>query len=156
MGLTQGRRNYMDPLVSFTFRVTIDGINVARFNSVDGLNYEAEMVEYRSSESPNVVHFRQGRRKAARVTMKRGVLVDTQTNVLLDWIRQIEAGTIEKHDITVEVGEYGAIEDETSGGKRAWQLLGCLPSKWTLGNLDSNSNNSLLETLELAVEEIRQ
>ena len=154
--LVNGRRNYMDPLVGFAFRVVIDGINAARFNNVDGLNYEAEMIEYRSSESPNVVHYRQGRRKPAHVTLKKGVLIDTTNNPLLDWIREVETGTISKHDVTIEIGGYGKVEDETSGGKRAWMLLGCMPSKWSLGSLDSNSNNALVETVELVVEEIRQ
>ena len=111
--VAKGRRNYMDPLVSFAFKVVIDGINVARFSNVDGINYEAEMIEYRSSESPNVVHYRQGRRKPAHVTLKRGVLVDTQSNPLLDWIREIEKGTVSKHDISIEVAQYGEVDDET-------------------------------------------
>ena len=156
MGALKGRRNYMDPLVSFSFRVIIDGMLVARFSNVDGLSYEAGMIEYRSSESPNVVHYRQGLRKPARVTLKRGLLVGTQVNPLLKWIRQIEKGTIQKRDILIEVGEYGQVPDETLGGRRIWMLMGCMPSKWSMGTLDSNSNNSLLETVELVVEEIRQ
>lgn len=156
MALPKGRRNYMDPLVSFSFRVIIDGMLVARFSNVEGLNYEAEMIEYRSSESPNVVHFRQGRRKPARITLKRGLLVGTQINPLLRWIRQIETGTVQKRDMIIEVGEYGSVPDETMGGFRFWTLMGCMPTKWGMGSLDSNSDNALLETLELVVEEIRQ
>ena len=44
MAANLGRRFDVDPLVSFSFSVSIDGINVARFNGVDGLAYEAEMI----------------------------------------------------------------------------------------------------------------
>lgn len=154
-----GRRMDIDPLVSFAFSVSIDGISVARFSGVDGLAYEAEMIEYRDSATPNLVSFRQGRRKAGRVTLKRGVLVgSTQTNDLLAWIREIEKGVVTPRDISVEIGNYGMEGvDETNGSKaRSWQLLNCRPAKWSLGALDSNSNGSLLESIELVVEEITQ
>ena len=155
-----GRRKDIDPLVSFAFSVSIGGINVARFNGVDGLSYEVEMIEYRDSAQPNLVKYRQGRRKPARVTLKRGVLVGaTQSNDLLAWIRSVEAGVIEPRDITVEIGNYGlngGVDEVGNEKARAWQLLRCRPAKWSLGALDSNSNGSLLESLELVVEEIRQ
>lgn len=156
MAANLGRRFDVDPLVSFSFVVSIDGINVARFNGVDGLAYEAEMIEYRDSSEPHVVMYRQGRRKAPRVTLKRGVLVGSKSNDLLNWIREIENGAISKRNIVIEIGSYGSL-DETDGSEhRAWQLLNCMPAKWSLGALDSNSNSALLETLELVVEEIRQ
>ena len=157
-----GRRVAIDPLDSYAFRVEIDGLEVARFNNVDGLNYEAEMIEYRSSNDPNLPKFRQGRRKAGRLTLKRGVLVGGGANPLFDWIREVEAGTVTPRNIAVTVGNYGrdtfdAIAvDETRGGKRQWQLLQCRPTKWGLSTLDSNSSNALIESLELAVEEIKQ
>jgi len=147
----------MDPLVNYAFVVDINGVNVARFNGVDGLNYEVEMIEYRSSDKPNLPQFRQGRKKAARVTFKRGVLVEGNSILLLDWLREVETKTITRRDVTVTIGAYGYVGDETGGGKRTWQLNGCLPSKWNLSSLDSNSSSSAaIETLELVVEEVRQ
>ncbi|MCL2325431.1 MAG: phage tail protein [Proteobacteria bacterium] len=148
------RRIEMDPLVNFSFTVDINGINVARFNGVDGLNYEVEMIEYRSSDKPNLPQFRQGRKKAARVTFKRGVLVGSGNNLLLNWLREVESKSITRRDVSVTIGDYGG--DETSGGQRTWQLIGCLPSKWNLSSLDSNSNSAAIENLELVVEEVRQ
>ena len=156
-----GRRVEMDPLDSFAFKVEIDGLEVARFNNVDGLNYEAEMIEYRSSNNPNLPKFRQGRRKAGHLTLKRGILVGGGSNPLFDWIREVEAGTITPRNIAISIGRYGRDSfdqavDETKGGKQQWQLLQCRPTKWGLSTLDSNSSNALIETLELAVEEVKQ
>ena len=155
------RRMDIDPLVSFAFSVSIEGINVARFNGVDGLAYEVEMIEYRDSANPNVVKYRQGRRKAGRVTLKRGVLVgSSQVNELLGWIREIESGkAMTPRNVSVEIGSYGidkGVSESSNDKARAWQLLGCRPVKWSLGALDSNSNGSLIESIELVVEESRQ
>ena len=153
-----GRRVSCDPLVNFSFRVQIDGLDVARFNAVDGLNYEVEMIEYRSSNNPNLPKFRQGRRKAGHISLKRGVLVGSGSNPLFDWIREVESGTVTPRNMTISVGEYGAegSVEETRGGKRTWQLLQCRPTKWGLGAMDGNSSAPLIENLELAVEEVRQ
>ena len=158
MGDNLGRRVKSDPLVSFAFKVQIDGLEVARFNGVDGLNYEAEMIEYRSSNNPNLPKFRQGRRKAGHVSLKRGVLVGGGSNPLFDWIREVEAGTITPRNIAITIGDYGGegTVDETRGGKRVWQLLQCRPTKWGISSLDGTANNPIIETLELAVEEVKQ
>ena len=155
-----GRRSEMDPLVSFAFKVDIDGQEVARFSGVDGLSYEAEMIEYRSSDMPNEVRFRQGRRKAGRVTLKRGVLVGGagKDNIFFRWIDNINVGTVVAKDITITVGDYGIDKgiDETEGGKRAWTLSQCRPTKWSLSSLEGTSNNPLIESIEFAVEAVMQ
>lgn len=148
----------IDPLVSYAFIVEIGGVAVARFNGVDGLSYEVEMIEYRDSESPNLPHFRQGRRKAGRVTLKRGVLVGDNTD-LLTWIRQVEKGTIQPRDIAITIGNYGGAGNGGAGiheakGPSTWVLYECKPTKWSMGNLDGNSNAPLIESLELVVSSV--
>jgi phage tail-like protein len=138
----------IDPLVNYAFKVEVGGLQVARFNNVDGLNYEVEMIEYRSSEDPNLPRFRQGRRKAQRVTFKRGVLVGGNVD-LLTWLQEVEKGTVSSKDITVTIGAYGAQENESGGQDNAWVLHDCMPTKWSLGSLDSNSNSALIESLEV-------
>lgn len=155
MGITMGRRVEMDPLVGFNFVVEIDGLIIGRFNGVDGLDYEVEMIEYRASDTPNLPRFRQGRKKAARITLKRGVLVGGKENILLGWLREVESKTITRRNISISVGRYNV--DETNNAKqRSWELLNCAPTKWSMGNLDSNANNPLIETIEFVVEEVTQ
>ena len=156
--VSNGRRP-IDPLVSSQFMVIIDGIAVARFASVDGLSVEVEMIEYRDSTQPNLPHYRQGRAKPCRVTLKRGLLVkngadnDFETsNRLLDWIEEYEKGTISARNVVISVGSG----EERHGGKADWMLCQCRPTKWALGSLEGSSNPPLFETLELAVEEVRQ
>ncbi|MBQ8036041.1 MAG: phage tail protein [Proteobacteria bacterium] len=144
----------IDPLVSYAFIVEIGGTAVARFSGVDGLGYEVEMIEYRDSETPNLPRFRQGRRKAGRVTLKRGVLVG-ENNDLMAWIREIEKGVVSQRNISITIGNYG--KDKGISEPKAphtWVLRGCAPTKWSMGNLDGNSNSPLIESLELVVSEV--
>ena len=63
-----------DPAVSFSFQVRFErGSAIARCASIDGLSREVEMIEYRDSAEPNIPRFRQGRRKAPRITLKKSV-----------------------------------------------------------------------------------
>ena len=161
-----GRRNDVDPLVSYSFVVEMEkpGSNgapgkssvVARFSGVDGLNYEVEMIEYRDSARPNEPMFRQGRRKPTRVTLKHGVLVGFNAeNDLLTGIREGEKGTIQPRNITITIGTYGSnMVDETGSAPASWQLVGCYPAKWSLGALDGNSSSNLIESIEVVVEKM--
>ncbi|MBQ1926401.1 MAG: phage tail protein [Proteobacteria bacterium] len=153
----ESHRN-IDPVVSYAFIVQIEGIAVARFNGVDGLSYEVEMIEYRDSESPNLPQFRQGRRKPGRVTLKRGILVGGNTD-LLTWIRQVEKGSIQPRNIAISIGNYGGPGAGGPGiheakGPSTWLLYDCKPTKWSMGNLDGNSNSPLIESLELVVSSV--
>ncbi|MBQ9817742.1 MAG: phage tail protein [Proteobacteria bacterium] len=151
---TIGRRNDIDPLVSYAFKVQINNKEVARFSNVDGLSYEVEMIEYRDSATPNMPMYRQGRKKPIRVTLKRGVLVGySAENDLLNWITEVEKGTVSARSVNIEVGQYGTV-NEAGSTPHNWELTGCVPTKWTLGALDGNSNGPLVETIELLAQTI--
>ncbi len=151
------RDKNIDPLVSYAFSVSIGESEIARFSGVDGLSYEVEMIEYRDSASPNVVSYRQGRRKPCRVTMKRGFLVGGVGGMFFNWIKECEAGTVTAKNINVTVGDYGIGrgQDETNGSKlKTWVLSNARPVKWSLSSLDGNSNNAIVETIEFVVESL--
>ncbi len=149
MPVELGRRNDIDPLVSYAFEVHFGESIVARFSGVDGLSSEVEMIEYRDSADPNVIKYRQGRMKPARVTFKRGVAVANGTDFLA-WLQEDQ---ITAKDIYVTVGKHGTgagiVEEEIT-----WWLQDCKPTKWSLGSLEGNSNNALIETFEVVVSKI--
>lgn len=151
------RRTEVDPLVAFAFTVemqkTGDGVadkpeGIARFSGVDGLSYEVEMIEYRDAASPNLPKFRQGRRKAGRVTLKRGLGVDNGSDNLVSWLRECESGTIVPRNLTITV-------DHVEEGSKVYELLNCRPTKWSLSSLDGNSSSVAIESVELVVEETK-
>lgn len=155
--MSDGRTGVKDPLVSFAFTVSFGTEAVALVSGVDGLSKEVEMIEYRDSATPNLPHFRQGRRKAPRITLKRAYLNGGNSNKFFEWIAQADAGTVEAKDVTITVGQYGPSGnmERDYGGKNAWVLSQCTPAKWSIGSLDGTSNSLIFETIELVCEEIR-
>ena len=88
------------------------------------------------------------------MTLKRGVLVG-ENNDLMAWIREIEKGVVSQRNISITIGNYG--KDKGLSEPKAphtWVLRGCAPTKWSMGNLDGNSNSPLIESLELVVSEV--
>ena len=147
----------MDPLVSYAFRVAIGNDVVARFSGVDGLSYEVEMIEYRDSAHPNTIGYRQGRRKPVRVTLKKGLLTGGAGDKLFKWIKDCEAGEIKAEQVTISLGNYGVGSgiDETGGSEmKTWVLENARPVKWSLSSLEGGSNNTIIESIELAVERL--
>lgn len=151
------RRTNVDPLVAFDFTVEMQNTgsgcadkpeSVARFQGVDGLSYEVEMIEYRDAASPNLPKFRQGRRKAGRVTLKRGLGVESGSDNLISWLRECESGVVTPRNLTITV-------DAHEEGSKVYELLNCRPTKWSLGALDSNSSAIAIESVELVVEETK-
>ena len=155
--MSDNRTGVSDPLVSFAFAVEFDNAPVALVSSVDDLSKEVEMIEYRDSAAPNMPHFRQGRRKAPRITLKRAYLNGGNSNPFFDWIAQADQGAAEAKDVSISVGYYGdkRIEERDFGGKNTWVLQQCKPTKWSVATLDGTSNSLIFETIELVCEEIR-
>ena len=152
-----------DPLVSFSFQVSFGNECLARCSSVDGLSKEVEMIEYRDASAPNLPHFRQGRRKAPRITIKKAYLYGgLGKNELFNWIAEADKGTVTPKDVSITVGSYGNVTPDKyeSGAQRnfanqnAWVLRNCTPTKWSIGALDGNSNSLILESLALVGAEI--
>ncbi len=143
-----GRRPDIDPITNFNFKVLINEKSVGHFSSVDGLSCEAEMIEYRDSTQPNVPLFRQGRRKPAHITLKRGVLTGySAENDLFAWINQVGTGTVAAKNITIEL-----LGDSVNGNYEkaaTYTIIGCVPTKWSISSLEGNGNAIAIDSLEL-------
>ena len=156
--MSDGRTGVKDPLVSFAFTVHFGKDLVALVSAVDGLSKEVEMIEYRDSATPNLPHFRQGRRKAPRITLKRAYLNGGgEGNPFFEWIADADKKAVEAKDVTITVGQYGANErlERDYGGRNVWVLSQCKPVKWSISSLEGTSNSLIFETIELVCEEVR-
>lgn len=147
-----GYSEIKDPPVSFAFNVELDTGFVGKVCGIDGLSKEVEMIEYRDSTTPNMPHFRQGRRKAPRITFKRAYLNGSNANEFYEWIMQADTGTVEARDVTITVGQY---PHRDFAGKNSWVLSRCKPVKWSASSFDGMTSSLIFETIELVCEEIR-
>jgi|JI102314A1RNA_FD_contig_31_8348336_length_713_multi_6_in_0_out_0_1 phage tail-like protein len=139
------RRMQLDPVGNYNF--VVDGISSGVFSNVEGLNFEVEMIEYRDSENPSQIRFRPGLTKASRITLKRGFLTGVDMN---QWIEKIGAGEYERKDGLIQ------LMDNAGNVVASWDILRCMPTKWSMSGFEGKGNGTSVETIELVVEEIKR
>jgi phage tail-like protein len=134
-----------DPLLGFRFRVEIEGLDVAGFSEVTGLEAQVEVHEYREGGLNDYIHkFPGAVRYPTNLVLKRG-MVDSQA--LWEWCeRSLDGieGTVERKTVDV------VLLDSAGEEKRRWTFQGAYPVKWTGPELRATSADVALESLEVA------
>lgn len=131
------------------FKLEIDGVVQAAFKEVSGLASEVEVIEFRNGDSPNT-HYRPGRTKVARVTLKRG---QSNGSTLLDWYGGVLRGDLSPRSarLLYEVPASGAAMPQP-----AWNFFEAWPSRWKAPDLNSHAESHAVEELEFAVERVEK
>jgi phage tail-like protein len=143
-GSAMPRRN-TDPLGAYNFLVEIEGLNVASFSEVSGLETEIEVIEYRSGGEPSLLRKLPGLRKYGNITLKRGV---AQSDDLWQWHKAALDGNVERRS-----GSIVLLEDSREEAAR-WNFFEAWPSKYSGPVLRATSSEVAIELLTLACERI--
>jgi phage tail-like protein len=138
------------PLAKFFFRVTIDGLPELGFQTVEGLESEVSVMEYRpgntqflfKSKRPGLVTY-------SNITFKKGEFMGDAN--LKDWwhLYAWEKGTNrnERKEILIE------LMDESESVMMTWTVKGAFPVKFTPTNLDAEADSEVaVEEIEVAIE----
>lgn len=138
------------PLAKFFFRVTIDGLPELGFQTVEGLESEVSVMEYRpgntqflfKSKRPGLVTY-------SNITFKKGEFSGDAN--LKDWwhLYAWEKGTNrnERKEILIE------LMDEAEGVMMTWTVKGAFPVKFTPTSLDAEADSEVaVEEMEVAIE----
>ncbi|MEJ2045212.1 MAG: phage tail protein [Reinekea sp.] len=132
------------PIPKFHFQVKWDS-EVMSFQEVSGLDVEAQVIEYRSGDSPVFSTVKMpGIQKSGNVTMKKGVF--KSDNKFWDWFNKIKMNTIARVPVTI------SLLDETGAPTMVWTLANAWPTKITGTDLKSDGNEAAIETIEIAHE----
>ena len=132
------------PISKFYFQVKWDS-EVMSFQEVTGLDVEAQVIEYRSGDSPVFSTVKMpGIQKSGNVTMKKGVF--KSDNKFWDWFNKIKMNTIARVPVTI------SLLDETGAPTMVWTLANAWPTKITGTDLKSDGNEAAIETIEIAHE----
>ena len=132
------------PIPKFHFQVKWDS-EVLSFQEVSGLDVEAQVIEYRSGDSPVFSTVKMpGIKKSGNVTMKKGVF--KSDNKFWDWFNKIKMNTIARVPVTI------SLLDETGAPTMVWTLANAFPTKITGTDLKSDGNEAAIETIEIAHE----
>jgi phage tail-like protein len=131
-----------DPFAGFNFLVEIDGVTRAGFTHVSGLTSEVDAVSYREGgevggrQLPGLV-------KYPRLILKRGFTLDRS---LWDWHRTVVNGRIERRGVSV------MLLDAARTPVARWNFVEAWPAKWQGPELNAQSSDVLIETLEIVHE----
>lgn len=143
--MAQSQRD--DPYKAYNFRVEIDGVALAAFSEVSGLESETEVIEYRTGTESNTVRKLPGLTKHANIVLRRGVTQDAE---LWNWRKTVEDGQVDRRN-----GSIVLLDDDRSEVLR-WNFTNGWISKWVGPNLNAEGNEVAIETIEIAHEGLRQ
>lgn len=135
------------PLIKFHFQVEWGGTKIG-FTEVSGLDVENEVIEYRHGASPEFTTTKMpGMQKFSNITLKRGSFNDD--NEFYEWLNTVNLNQIERRDIVI------SLLNEEHEPTVVWKIKNAWPVKVESTDLNADSNEVAIETLELAHEGLR-
>ena len=136
-----------DPYRGFRFRMEIDGIAVAHFSEVSGIQAETETEPYEEGGVNDFVHQLPKRTKYPHITLKRGI---TDVDELWNWHQEVVSGKFKRKNGSI------ILLSEAGEDKWRWNFTKAFPVKWTGPDLKAESNTVAFEAIELAHNGIRK
>ena len=140
-------RRATDPFASFNFKLEIEGITVAGFSEVTGLNQESNVIDYREGQEPITPRKLPGLNKWGNITLKRGISPDL---TVYNWRKTVTDGDIERRNASV------VLHNEKHEEVVRWNLVNAWPSKLVAPDLKANANEVAIESVELTHEGVER
>jgi phage tail-like protein len=135
-----------DPLRGFRFLLEIEGITSAGFTRVKGLSREVKHESYREGGVNDYEHKLVTQVSYPVVVLERGLVLDD----LWNWALAAADGDVQRKTIRIR------LQDEANEKMWAWQIEYAVPVKWTTSDLDAQSSQVVMESLELAHHGLRR
>ena len=134
-----------DPYAQFNFVLEINGLDVAGFTEVSGINSESDIIEYREGSDASTVRKLPALRKVGNITLKRGYTKDL---ALWEWRKSTLNGLTER--------KQGAIvlRDESAKNLLRWEFFEGWTSKYEGPALNATANEAAIESIEIAIERL--
>lgn len=129
-----------DPLGNFRYFVEIDGITVAGFSEVSGLQVEVETEDYNEGGINDSTHRLPKIARYPNLTLRRGVADST---ALWDWQCDVARGIVKPRSIHI------VLQDDLRAERWRWRCLDAYPVRWTGPELRANESSVAVESLEL-------
>jgi phage tail-like protein len=132
------------PLVTYSFEVDFGGTKIG-FTEVSGLDFESEVVEYRSGASPKFTKIKMpGQQKFANLSLKRGTFENNYE--FYDWWESVKLNTITRRTVTI------TLLNEERNPVITWVAENAWPSKVQSTGLKADGSEVAIETMELVHE----
>jgi len=135
-----------DPLRGFRFLLEIDGITSGGFLRVKGLSREVKYESYREGGVNEYEHKLITQVLYPVLVLERGLALDD----LWKWALATADGEVQRKTLRIR------LQNEAGDKVWAWQIEHALPVKWSASDLDAQSSQVVMETLELAHHGLRK
>jgi len=135
-----------DPLRGFRFLLEIDGITSGGFTRVKGITREVKHESYREGGVNEYEHKLVTQVSYPVVVLERGLVLDD----LWSWALAAADGDVQRKTIRIR------LQNEAGEKTWAWQIEHAIPVKWTASDLDAQSTQVVMESLELAHHGLRK
>jgi phage tail-like protein len=135
-----------DPLRGFRFLVEIDGIASGGFVRIKGLSRELKHESYREGGVNEYEHKLATGVVYPVVVLERGLALED----LWKWALAAADGDVTRKTVFVR------LQNEADERTWAWQIAQAFPVKWTASDLDAQSAQVVMESLELAHHGLRK
>jgi phage tail-like protein len=133
----------------FYFSVDIDDLTDLPFQEVSGLEVEADNISYRHGNDPSFGTIQMpGIKKSGNLILKKGVFAnETLFNSLISKIR---LNTYKRMTVVIR------LMDETTEPRMTWEINNAFPLKYTSTEMNSESSEAAIESLEFSHQGISQ
>jgi len=125
------------------FALEIDSLTLAWFTGCSGLSLEFDVTTFKEGNGKKVVERkRAGKPKYTEVTLKRGFTTNTAVR---DWFDEVVKAAKPTPYKTASIVLYDREQTETA----RFNLEGCWPSKLSISDLSSGSDDVMVEELTI-------
>jgi len=133
----------------FYFSVDIDDLTDLPFQEVSGLEVEADNISYRHGNDPSFGTIQMpGIKKSGNLILKKGVFAnETLFNSLISKIR---LNTYKRMTVVIR------LMDETTEPRMTWEINNAFPLKYTSTEMNSESSEAAIESIEFSHQGISQ
>lgn len=135
-----------DPFRGFRYLVEMEGLVSGGFLRVKGLSREVRVESYKEGGVNEYEHKLAGQVTYAPLVLERGLAMDD----LWKWAQAAADGNVQRKTLWIR------LQDEANDKAWAWQVADAIPVKWSASDLDANSPQVVMESLELAHHGLRK
>ena len=134
----------IDPYSGYSFRVEIDGITRAGFQSCSGLEASQEANTYREgTDRGRTMRKMPGLITYGDITLNRGITSDAE---LWQWRDAVMSGDVDRRNLSIVL-----MNDKGEDAIR-WNFRNCWPTTWSGPSLDASSDEVAIEEMTLTHE----
>jgi phage tail-like protein len=141
-GLT---KNSGDFHLSHRFGLEVDGVTIGGIHKVDGIEFEAEVVEYNDGEDLST-HCRPGVLKPGRIVVERDF---SSTKEFFQWRNAVISGKTDRRSVSL------IFHNDKGDEAKRLNFFNCFPAKWAGPALNSKASGHATERLEIVFEECK-